>query len=242
MLTKLAHFVLKVTICLLKFCLRKFCKYWYNNIIISWLISAIDAHRGRGVRHEKLGHKNAIKHKKGPPDFLTTPRTTYPPPPLKRVCIEGTFFNVMQILLAIAKSDFLEKCQLSYQHFLVLGTSWVIFLLLTWHVDCEHICTRVENPREGVAQIFAWGVKAFQAIFPRGSPISGNITFIFSKSFKNLPGGPILHPPFSLTPPVCVNVIFSNRPKIYKIIFFVFIPSDIIVSLNLTCIYSNFLF
>ncbi len=126
-------------------------------------------------------------------------------PPLKRVCIEGTFFNVMQSLLAIAKSDFLEKCQLSYQHLLVLGTSWVpyIFLLLTWHVDCEHICTRVENPREGVAQIFAWGIKAFQTIFPRGSPILDFITFIFSESFKNLPGGPILHPPSSLTP-LCV--------------------------------------
>ncbi len=48
---------------------------------------------GRGVRSEKLSHKNAIKHEKGGPplDFLTTPITPSkefgqnpkdPPPPL----------------------------------------------------------------------------------------------------------------------------------------------------------------
>jgi len=116
------------------------------------------------------------------------------------------FFQRLQSHLAIAQSDLP-----SYQHFLMLGTSWVpyIFLLLTWHVDCEpipHICTRVENSREGVAQIFAWGVKAFQTIFPRGSPILGFMTFIFSKSFKNLPRGVLCYTTHSSLTPLCASM------------------------------------
>jgi hypothetical protein len=54
-------------------------KFWYfSNSTETTPAISIDAHKGGlGVRSEKLSHKNAIKHEKGPPRFSDKPK--YPP-------------------------------------------------------------------------------------------------------------------------------------------------------------------
>ncbi len=65
-------------------------------------------------------------------------------------------------------------------------------------------CTRVENPGEGVWDVFAKiprGVKAFRKNCLGGSPYFGFYCIFINKFFKNLPGGVLSHPPH---PPVCI--------------------------------------
>ncbi len=65
----------------------------------------------------------------------------------------------------------------------------------------DHRCTQVENPGEGVAQIFEWGVKAFQTKLPRESPILGFTAFLITSSLKKISfRGPMLYPLSRLTP------------------------------------------
>jgi len=53
---------------------------------------------------------------------------------------------------------------------------------------------------EGVAQIFAWGVKAFQKKF-QGVPYFGFYWIISYMFFENLPGGA------SVSPPLCASMV-----------------------------------
>jgi hypothetical protein len=50
----------------------------------------------------------------------------------------------------------------------------VLFVGVAAH---NHRCARVENPGEGVAQIFAWGDQGFPDKIARGSPILAFIAF-----------------------------------------------------------------
>ncbi len=64
----------------------------------------------------------------------------------------------------------------------------------------DHRSTQVENPGEGVAQIFEWGVKAFQTKLPRESPILGFIAFLITSSLKICLRGSYVISPFPITP------------------------------------------
>ncbi len=87
-----------------------------------------------------------------------------------------------------------------------------------------HRCTRVENPREGVRDVFAkiprGGVKGFRKNCQGGYTYFAFYCIFFNKFFKNLPGGLLFHPPPPSPlppPPVCIYaslVTVINFPKI----------------------------
>jgi hypothetical protein len=79
------------------------------------------------------------------------------------------------------------------------------------HVQSTHRGAQVENPGEGVAQIFAWGGQGF----PNKTTwrvILGFIAFLLTSFFENLLGGSYVVPPSPLTP-VCIyeSTIPSRR-------------------------------
>ncbi len=79
-----------------------------------------------------------------------------------------------------------------------------------------HRCTRVENPGEGVRDVFAkiprGGVKGFRKNFQGGSTYFAFYCIFINKFFENLPGGVLFHtpPPPPYPPPVCIYVIYFS--------------------------------
>jgi hypothetical protein len=80
-----------------------------------------------------------------------------------------------------------------------------------------HRCTRVENPSDRIAQIFAKipgrGVKAFRTILPWGVPYFGCYCIFFNKSVWKYAGGPYIIPPSppSPSPPVCIYAHYYQK-------------------------------
>ncbi len=72
-----------------------------------------------------------------------------------------------------------------------------------------HRCTRVENPGEGVAYIFAWG-SMLSGKIAWGSPNLAVIAFLLTRFFFNLPGGGFLYH-FPSSPP-CVHLCAFHLP------------------------------
>jgi hypothetical protein len=79
----------------------------------------------------------------------------------------------------------------------------------------DHICTRVENPGEGVRDVFAkiprGGVKGFGKNCLGGPPILGFIAFLLTSFLKICLGGAVSSPLTPLTPP-CVH-LWRGRAK-----------------------------
>jgi hypothetical protein len=67
----------------------------YKNQNIHAYVS-IDAQRGRGVRSEKLSHKNVTKHKRGPPRFYDKPKD---PPWISNYCASMYVFHKSKVII-----------------------------------------------------------------------------------------------------------------------------------------------
>ncbi len=77
----------------------------------------------------------------------------------------------------------------------------------------NHRCTRVENPGEGVRDVFAQiprgGVKGFRKNCQGGSTYFAFYCIFINKFFENLPGGVLFHtPPSPLPPPLCASMLW----------------------------------
>ncbi len=82
---------------------------------------------------------------------------------------------------------------------------WTVYL-----VDV-HRCTRVENPGEGVRDVFAkiprgGGVKGFRKNCQGGSTYFAFYCIFINKFFKNLPGGVLFHTLSPSLPPLCASM------------------------------------
>ena len=72
-------------------------------------------------------------------------------------------------------------------------------------------CTRVEQPGEGVPEVFAKiprGVQGFQEKLPGGSPYFGFYCIFYCKCFEICLRG-VLYLPVPLTPPMIDDLVFN---------------------------------
>jgi hypothetical protein len=78
----------------------------------------------------------------------------------------------------------------------------------------SHRCTRVENPGEGVRDVFAKiprGVISFRENCRGGSTYFSFYCIFINKFFENLPGGVLFHTPFPpYPPPLCASMITAR--------------------------------
>ncbi len=86
------------------------------------------------------------------------------------------------------------------------------------HRPAKHRCTRVQNPGEGVAQIFAW---VSRLSGHRKFPYFGFYCIFISKFFENLPGGSLLYPPSPIIYATTVYYVRLTHVKLFGIIHFV---------------------
>ena len=99
---------------------------------------------------------------------------------------------------------------------------------LLYRYGLLHRCTRVENPGEGVRDVFAkfprGGGQGFQEKLPGGSTYFAFYCIFINKFFENLPGGVLFHtPPPPLTPP-CVHLCSCRSFYLFLEFAFLFLP------------------